>query len=194
MIEINLVPPHLRKKKKSSLGAAFNIPKETIIGLIGGLLVLLLLSHIVLQALIFVRYAQHKSYQKQWESINPDKEKVDVIISELRSLQAKTKALNEITYDKRTLWAPKLNTLSDNIPREVWLTRISLENETLLIQGSAVSKVRNEMVSVGNFVSTIKEQKGFQEDLATMELGSIQRRNIKAVEVVDFVITAKLTE
>jgi Tfp pilus assembly protein PilN len=194
MIDINLVPPHLRKKKKSSLRATFNMPKETIVGLIGGLLVLLLLVHVILQAFIFIKYAQHKNYQTRWESISPDKEKVDVIINELRSLQAKTKAVYEISYDKRISWAPKLNALSDNIPREVWLTRIFLEDNALLIQGSAVSKVRNEMISVGNFVSNLKEQKNFQEDLATVELGSIQRRNIKAVEVVDFVITAKLAE
>jgi hypothetical protein len=150
--------------------------------------------HIIFQGIVFVKYVQHKGYQSQWEAIRPEKEQVDVVVNQLRSLQAETKALKGITADRRILWAPKLNIISDNLPREVWLTRIFFEDDTLLMQGGAVSKVKNEMISVGNFVSNLKKQPDFQKNLATIELGSIQRRIIKNVEVVDFVVTARLIE
>jgi len=192
MIEINLAPPHLRKKKKKGLVSSLNIPREAIIGLIGGLFVLLILVHVVLQVIIFYKYALNKSYQKQWESILPNKEKVDVVMSGLRLFQGQTKSLSAITSGQRILWAPKLNAISDSIPREVWLSRLFFNEKSLLIQGSAVSKVKNEMISIGSFVSNLKKQENFMNGLSGVELGSIQRRKIRSVEVVDFIITSKL--
>ena len=47
MIEINLIPYSLRKKKKDKFSLTeFNVPLEIVIGLGGGLIVLLVLVHV----------------------------------------------------------------------------------------------------------------------------------------------------
>lgn len=193
MIEINLAPDNIRKKrKKTFFPKALSIPREAIIGLVGGLIVLLVLVHILLQVMIFVKYAQHLREKKRWESILPEKEKVDVVLTELRTLRNKLNAIRQVTTEERISWAHKLNNISDSVPRGLWLNKISLGEKILLIDGSVVSRNKDEIVSVGNFVTNLKKHKSFMKGLENIEVGSIQKRNIKTVEVADFLITIKL--
>lgn len=194
MININLVPENLRKRRKTPLFSvnALNLPKEAIVGMLGGLLVLLFAIHFLLQMVIFTRFIQHARAKKQWERILPEKQKVDVVINELRSLQNKLSSIDKITNEKKILWAQKLNALSDVVPRGIWFNKLTLDDRLLIIDGSAVSKTRDEMVSVGNFTSSLKADTNFMAGLNNLELGSIQRRQLKALDLVDFVITAKL--
>lgn len=194
MIEINLLPDHLRKKSKSSLFpfTALSVPREAMIGLVGGLILLLLAVHVILQVIIFVKFNQHAHQKKQWAEILPEKEKSDVVLNELRSLDGKLKAIEQITTRERLSWAHKLNVISDSLPRGVWLNKISLSEKVLLIDGSVVSREKEEIGSVGNFVTSLKKQKGFMHGLQAIELGAIQKRKIKSVEVADFLITVKM--
>jgi len=194
MIEINLVPDHLRKKSKSSIFpfTALRVPREAIIGLVGGLIVLLVLVHVFFQVIIFVKFAQHAHQKAQWASILPEKEKLDVILNEMRSLDGKLKAIEQITTGERLSWAQKLNDISDSLPKGVWLNKISLGEKVLLIDGSVVSREKGEIASVGHFVTNLKKQKGFMQGLQNIEVGTIQKRKIKSVEAADFLITVKM--
>ncbi len=193
MIDINLVPENLRKKKKSSaLPSSLNVPQEIVVGLVGGLLALLLLVHIVLQSVIFFQFIQHARYNKEWEVLKPEKDNTDKIISDLRVMRAKIKGIEGLTTAKRILWSQKLNNISDSLPREIWLTKIFLEDKILTVEGSAVSKNQDQMVSVGNFTSNLKAQKTFMKDFSSLEVGVIQRRKIQATELADFSVTSKL--
>ena len=172
--------------------AILNLPKEAIIGLVGGLLVFLFIVHLILYIAIFTKISQYKREKKEWEKILPEKNKADAVIGELRDLQNKINSIEKIKSDKRILWSQKLNDIGDNIPRGVWLNKISINEAVLLIDGSAVSKTRDEMTSVGNFVANLKRTSSFMNGLKNMELGSIQRRQFKSIDMVDFIITAKL--
>ena len=194
MLEINVAPPQLRKKRKRGASAmgVFKIPKEAIIGLVGGLFVLLILAHLVLQGIIFVKFAQHTSIKKQWEEILPEKKEVDVILNELRMLQNKVGAIEKVTTGKRIFWASKLNDISDSLPRGIWLRKLSLDEKVLIIDGSAYSKLGDEMISVGNFVTNLKDKESFLKGLENIEVGSIQRGKIRNIDIANFIITIKV--
>ena len=192
MININLIPPHLRKKEKNKLLGKVNIPLEVIIGCGGGLLVLLGVIHVLLLFVNIAKLAQHKSLQSQWETMRPGKENVDSVVNEMRLFQGKYKAIQEISGDAGLSWAQTLNILSDNLPRGVWLKKISLNDEMLFIEGSAISKETTEIISINRFTSNLKADKNFREYFTDLELGSIQRRKIKSVEIADFVTTMKV--
>ena len=193
MIKINLVPEALRRKKKSIVSVNMrSIPRELVVGFIGGFVVLLFFVHVFLQLFIFFRFAEHARHKKQWERLLPDKEKTDKVINEMRSLQSKINAVDKITAGKRILWAQKLNEISDSLPRGVWLNTISVEDNMFLLDGSAVSKSHDEMINISNFASSLKNKKPFMTGLQNLEVGSIQRRLVKVTEVIDFVITIKL--
>ncbi|OGX26850.1 MAG: hypothetical protein A2787_06630 [Omnitrophica WOR_2 bacterium RIFCSPHIGHO2_01_FULL_48_9] len=193
MIDINLVPPHLQRKKgRGLLGKGINIPREVIIGLVGGFFVILLLISILFQITIFAQYAQRKRLKQEWEAILPAKTRADTVINQLRTSQTKIKSVEDITGGKKIKWAQKLNTINDSLSRGVWLKSVVGNKQRLVIEGSAVSKGKDEMSNVHEFAASLKKNKGFGEYLSDLELGSIQRRAIKTVEVADFSMTANV--
>ncbi len=194
MIEINVAPLESRKKRKKTVSAVgvFKIPREAIIGLVGGLIVLLFLAHISLLVVTSVKVAAHARLKSRWQEVKPDKDRVDVVINELRTLQTKINAVEKVTTAKRLSWARKLNALIRALPRGIWIRKLSLDGNVLIIDGSAHSKVGKEMISVGNFASNLKTEKGFMHGLDNIEVGSIQRGKIKNVDIANFLITVKL--
>ena len=192
MIDINLVPPHLRKERKSRLLGTINIPLEIVIGCAGGLLFLLGLIHVGLLLVNVGKLAQHKTLQAQWEGMRTEKESVDSVVSEMRKFQGKYQALDDIIKKGELSWAQNLNLLSDHLPRGMWFKKISFNEKMLFIEGSAISQGANEIVNVGLLISNLKASEDFMKNFSELELGSIQRRRIKNVEIADFVITMKL--
>lgn len=193
MIEINLIPYSLRKNKKSKLSLKeFNIPLEIVIGLGGGLIVLLILVHAFLLVVNIRNVARHKEFKKNMEAVSPEKQRVEEVVNELRALQGTQKAVEGILPERKIYWAQKLNILSDSIPRGVWLKRINLEGDVLLIEGSAISTDNEAMINVHQFTSTLKSQREFLEHFNDLELGSIQRRKIRQMDIADFMITVRL--
>jgi len=193
MIEINLVPTHLRKTKKTSSSLTVtNVPKEAIIGLVGGLFTLLFLTHLVLFVVMVIKFTQYSHLEKEIEKIDSVWQEAKTVLLEMRSLQNKIEAVRKVTTAEQVSWSGKLNDVSDSIPKGVWLNKLSLDENVLLIDGSSVSKEHNEMISVGTFTANLKDLKSFMSGLNDIEVGSIQRRQIRSVEVADFLITVRL--
>ena len=193
MIDINLVPPQLRKKRKSSfsLGGS-NIPMEIVVGIGGGFLVILVGIHLLLFLAFITQSAQHQSMKNGWEKIQSSKQAVDQLINEMRALQSKGKAIEDLTGNNRVVWAQKLNIIGDFIPRGIWLRKIVFENGEFSIEGSSISRRNDQMMNIHDFASILKKDSHFPEHFTGIELGSIQRRNINKIEVADFVIETKL--
>ena len=155
MIEINLIPPDLRKKKKGMLGG-LQIPLEVIVGSAGGLFVLLIFFHISLLVVNITKLKTHKTLEAKWEQILPQKENVDGIINNMRSLQSQHSAILGAVQLSDVVWAEKLNLISDNIPRGVWLSKVALNNYIFYLDGSAIARGSNEMINVHSFTSNLK--------------------------------------
>jgi len=193
MIEINLLPKNLRRKsKKGKFLGNINIPLEVVIGAGGGLFMILIFSHILLLGVGFSKLAIYKSFKNQFQSLQPQKEKADAVIKELRDLQASSKAVHQIAGGETILWSQKLNILSDSLPRGVWLKKVALNENVFFIEGSAIASEDNEMINVHTLTSNLKESNLFFDHLGDLELGSIQRKKIEKVEIADFVLTAQM--
>ena len=136
--------------------------------------------------------AKHKEFQRKIAAVSPEKQRVAEVLNELRALQSTQKAVQGILPERKIYWANKLNILSDSIPRGVWIKRINLEGDALLIEGSAIATDNEAMINVHQFTSTLKSQREFLEYFNDLELGSIQRRKIKQMDIADFMITVRL--
>lgn len=193
MIDINLIPPVLRKNSGNGLSAlSINIPQEILWGVLGGVVCLALMVHLVLGAL-WLTAEGHLSLDKlQWQKVVSDKSKLDGIYNQSRELKNKIRALSDITVNKIVAWSPKLNAISDAVPRGLWLRKMLLDKTSMTIEGSAVSKNHDEISNVGNFVSALKKNEVFMKDFASLEVNSIQRSKRNSIEVADFTIMAKL--
>lgn len=195
MIEINLVPQNLAKRRKrseNSLGQGFNMPKELIIGLVGGFFAILIIISVLLQISIFLRLAHLKSLRQQWQEMASTKANVDHVTSQLRSSQAKIKSMESVINIDAPKWAPKLSLISEVLPRGVWLNRIIVTDQRVVVEGNAMSKGKDEMINVHEFAASLRDKPVFMQHLDNLDVGSIQRRTIKTVDVVDFSITAQL--
>lgn len=193
MIDINLIPNQLRKKKKSGiLIGGLSIPLEVIVGSVVALMMFLIIVHVFLLFTNISKLAKHKALKAKWETVSPQKKKVDAVLSELRFLQNQYKAIDGITIGREVVWSQKLNIISDSLPRGAWLRKIVLSGDIFYIEGSAISKQGDEMITVHKFTSNLKDDDVFLNRLTEFELGSIQRRKIKKIDIADFLITTKL--
>ena len=192
MIEINLVPDHLRRKRKSSLTNKINIPKESLIGLAGGLLAILFIIHLSLFILTLLNSQSYTQLRKQGQQLQLGKTKIDQIIKDLRDLQQKAKSIEKIDTHENLLWSKKLNEISESIPRGVWLRKISLKDNVFTIDGSSVSKDNDQILYVHTFVNNLKNQPEFLKHFIEFEIDSIQRSKTQMVDLVDFSIKAKV--
>ena len=100
--------------------------------------------------------------------------------------------ISGMTTKKQVLWAPKFNTISDDLPTGLWIRRMVLDKTGLTMDGSVVSKSQNEINNVGIFLASLKQKIGFMKDFSSLEVNTIQRGNNNAVEVTDFTVMAKL--
>jgi|SRR3989338_5090658 len=196
MIEINLLPPQLRKKRKTAnlVSRTIALPRDTVIALAGGAIFFLLFVHAVLQFVIAIKFVQIKRYERQLEKIAPDKANADRVVQELRVLQAKVIAIEDVAGQRKVLWAKKLNEISNALPPGIWLTRLAFQDGLLVMQGSAVSKTKNEMSTVHSFTANLKNEQGFNDSLSNIELGLIKSRKINTTPIADFTITADVTK
>ena len=193
MISINLVPIDQRRRKKKSLGG-LRIPPEIIIGSGGGLILLLVCVHIILMGVNLTKLAQHKSLAKEWEEMQPAKKNVDTVINEMKELREQQKTISGLVDQNTTSWSEKLNIISDNLPKGTWIKKVNLTKNMLLIEGSAISRQNQQMINVHQFTSNLKKNERFLEGFEELELGSIQRRTLGAVEVANFLIKVRLAE
>ena len=192
MIEINLISPELRKKKKSGLLGGMQIPLEIVVGSAGGLFVLLIFVHISLLVINVMKLGAHKRLEGQWTKILPDKTKADGVIGKMRQLKNKQTALVKAIQPSDISWAQKLNLVSDLLPRGVWLSKVALNNYIFYLDGSAISRVNNEMINVHTFTSNLKSNAAFMKSFVELDVGSIQTRTVDKTNVADFLITLKL--
>ncbi len=194
MIDINLIPAALRKNGKENVSLDVNIPHEILLGVGSGLVLLLVTVHLILGAVWLVGMGRLASDRANWQKLSPDKTALDAINNESKDLKNKINVISDMTTRKSVLWAPKFNAISDALPRGLWIRKMTLNKTSLVVEGSVVSKTRNEINNVGLFLSALKQNDDFMKDFSSLEVNSIQRGKTNAIEVTDFTVMAKLNE
>ncbi|MCX5681401.1 MAG: PilN domain-containing protein [Candidatus Omnitrophica bacterium] len=194
MININLISSEQKKKNKYSVIAeAFkDIPMEVSVGLVGGFLILVLVINILLQGMFFLGVANTKRLEGVWQNMSSERNQVNQIAENLESLRRKIKAIDDIKNGMRISWAQKLNIISDVILPGVWLNYLSLDKDKILIKGNSVSKKGDYLTNVNRFNTALKNNGNFMKGIKSIELGSMERKNMETVSLASFTITATL--
>jgi len=186
MIEINLLPEELRKRKKIDLKFDLEMVgrvKFLAGGIFTGALVLLILLLFVGSS---VRKKQIIGLMMKEQAMSQEKTRAEEANKEILSLMARMSELDEITKRKFS-WSRKLNELSDLVLPGIWLTRIYTDSENrFIIEGSVISKKEEAMATVGKFMKDIREGRLFFKDFSDIKLESVQRKGAGDRDVVDF--------
>jgi len=188
MIEINLLPEELRKKK-SEPSFNLNMEAEKIkFWILGGAVGILILIVMLLFAGSYIRKAQIDGLLAREKNFSTKFSQVDSINKEITVLKIKMSVLDQLTK-RKFLWTEKLNQLSDLILPGIWFTHVYTDSENrLIIEGSVVSKSEEAMASVGKFMKNLKDDQQFFKDFKNIKLESVQRKNKEERDMVDFKI------
>ena len=187
MIEINLLPGNLRKKKQFQFNLDLQANSVRLIGggaILGVLIVLIIFFSVGAS----IRKAQVSRLIKREQAMAQQTSQAETISRDVSILNAKMAALDEITQ-RSFLWAEKLNQLSDLILPGIWFTRIYMDSgNRLMVEGSVISKKEEAMASVGKFMKDLREDEAFFKDFTNVKLESVERQSLDNRDVVEFKI------
>ena len=167
------------------------VPQEVSAGIIIAGIGVLFLIHVLLGLVAVFKVAHHQVLLVHWNSLATDKKALDTVTQETQALQKKMFSLKPITAARGIMWGELLNEISDSLPKGVWLRELHYDKDQLTIKGSAVSKMNDEVILAGNFVSALKEQPVMKEQFTGLQVESISRRENAALSIVDFLLKAK---
>jgi len=200
MIEIDLLPLELRKKKRIPLEQI--LKTKLIFAVLGGVILLHLFLHILV-ALNSVRFSK---LEKSWQGLAKQRQQIARLRNEAAKFGQEMPLIEQL-MESRILWSEKLNRISDLIIKGVWLKKLTLEKEEakkvqtkeiiseyLMIRGSAASRTGDEPALIGRFMQNLKDDSAFSADFAEIELGPIKKRRIAQTEVMDFVLICRFRE
>lgn len=191
MIEINLLPPKMRKRK-------LELPKLPLLPVGVGILGILVMVNFTMGLVVRRRNAQLKRLTKEWDVNLPSKRQADAISLTIKELHTRKKVMDDLVK-KGSFWSKKLNLLSDLVPMGIWLTELSLDEKGdlrfLTLDGVSVPFKGQEMVAqVTKFMDALKEDEEFFSGFEVIELGPIKRIMVEDAEVMEFSLICQLAK
>ena len=189
MIEINLLPEELRKKKSES-HFKLNLQAEKLkFWIAGGAAGILIFIIIGLALGSFIRGAQISKFLAREKNFSSRLSQLDSVNKEISVLKVKMGALDTLTK-RKFIWAEKINQLSDLVLPGIWFTRVYTDpsENKLMIEGGVISKSEEAMASVGKFMKNLKDDAQFFKDFKNIKLESVQRKAKDERDIVDFKI------
>ena len=188
MLNINLLPEDARKSTSSHLEQFHRTPILWVA--VGGMV----LFALTLAVPIHLRSRQLQALTASLQALQPKKAEVDRLQQLLQQLKSQESAFRAVAASQG-LWSKRLNTLSNITPDGVWFTDLNFdETKGLVIQGSAIGRGGNEMVSVGHIVSDLKADSDFSSAIKDIQIESIKRVQDKEIELVQFTLTCVLRQ
>jgi len=188
MIRINLLPQQLRRKKSVKVSK-----KTPLLPVVFIITLIILALHVIFALISFDKKMQLASLDQRWDKIQAQSKEVDTLKSNLEIKKEKLKAMQSIL--KRDLYLTDfLNKINQAIPSRLWLNRLSFSERGLVIEGSVFSFGSEELSLVNNFFNELKNDVFFKQNFDNFNLDSVQRRNIKKYEILDFLLTAEINK
>ena len=186
MIEINLLPENLRKKREISVGVSWEAVRNAALVL----LAVFILFQALLQLFIFIDIFRLQQLNKTYLIISPQKKEIDDLKEKIEKYKLLENMFSRL-LSQRLVMSDNLNVISDVLTGGVWLSELSLSRNSIEIQGSCISPSAQELSQINKFLGALKENKKISQGLSSLELISVQRRKMGKFEVVDFVIAPK---
>ncbi len=194
MIEIDLLPLELREKKRIPFERIFK--RKMLFAVLGSLV----LSYLLLHAVTVVTTKRLSTLKRNWQGLSSKKAQIDRLKARLAGASEKIPLIEQL-ISNRVLWSKKMNEVSDLITGGIWLNEISIKkqkiqtsgelSESLIIQGSAASRTKDEPALIGRFMQNLKNDSSFSAHFAEIELGPIKERQISQTEVMDFILICR---
>lgn len=205
MIEINLLPEELTKKKgKKRRQLELSLPKISHKPILIGVGAIFALAYLGVLTFSTLRNHSLNKLNTEWQSLQKQKEALDKLKADIKDLEMKNASMEELVNNK-FIWASKMNQISDCLPEGVWLNSFSISKtkiagrkkgrgaeasnfNALELRGSAAVPEGDEMLAIGRFIKNLKDDPSFIKDFQNIELSSVQSTTLGKTEILDFTI------
>jgi len=218
MIEINLLPEDIRKKKRSppnidaSITNVSNMPVINMVIIAAGLM-------LAIQSVLFIigviSGVAFNSMEHKYKNIASKRDETMQLKVKVDAANKKVAAIDELMV-KRFSWEKKLNSLSDSMTPGIWLTELEYDEKLtgvpksvsadpakkkggkaaegvlsrcLVLSGAASSMGEEGTALIGRFIKSLKDDPVFYSDFSDIELGTIKREKMDDQEIMTFKIT-----
>lgn len=214
MIELNLLPNELRKKK-----IKIELPEIPLIPIAAIFIGVLLIVQVILGSLIFLSKRQLTSLDKKWETLLPKKAKFNKLKKRITVTSKKVEAIEGL-MEKQLNWSRLLNELSNSLTANIWFTNLSYDERTerrqvapsarrqkgkkgkikkedkaykigsLRLAGSASGEGEEPTAFIAHFIKALKDNENFFREFDKIELISIKKSQVAGENVMNFTLVS----
>jgi len=213
MIEINLLPVELRKKRRK-----IELPEIPIIPIVAFIVAGMVIIQLLLGGLTFLSKRQLASLEKKWKELAPKKSELDKIKKEISDIDKQGQTVDTLIA-KRLSWSGILNEINDSLTPNIWLSEFlysernvaaaersnkllakkvarakrtsatrSYKERTLTLSGYALGRGGDATDYITRFVESLKDNSEFAAHFAEIEQGPIKKAIIQDQEVMSFTV------
>lgn len=189
MININLLPTGFKNKEEVSKSGQLSLAKLPGLPIMVGVLLVVLSAHIILGLLSLDKKMQTASLENRLKGMDSQARTVENIKKEAAIKKEKATVMESIF--KRNLHITYLlNKINKAVPKGLWFSRINFSQKGLSIEGSVFSFDGDQVPLVNNFFDKLKSDSFFIERFTDLNIDSMQTRNVKQYEILDFIARA----
>jgi len=191
MIEINLLSEEAKTKHKAQSAGPGPDSTPLLLLLLPLLLAALLAANVYFAVLGQVKAGNLNKLTRKWDGLAEQRKQVDEF-NERYALDAVYGQEQQSLLSQRISWAQKLNILSLDLPSGIWLNEIAVTASSMMIRGSVVSLEKLEMSLIKALIDKLKSEPIFAQDFSSFELGTVQKKAVGNMDIVDFVLDCKI--
>jgi len=129
MIEINLLPEELKKRRRAAPKkemSAIKMERIPVTKIAVIAIVAVIAIHVVVFGFGIFAGANFNKLERDYKELMPEKRAAEQLKNQVDKMSRKVAAIDELMV-KRFSWAKKLNDLSDSITPGIWLTDLSYD-------------------------------------------------------------------
>lgn len=191
-IDLNLLP-------KGLVPVKYNIQKIITVEICIGIAILVLVSFMGIPSSFKLnrKIASLQKAKTECPDLNLTAESTEALKMTKEALRQRRNIL--ATFRKQRInWYDKLTKLSELIPKEAWITQLTLGDaigiigkRLFILKGSIYTKDSSKNIELtNNFFQKLKEDHVFMDGFKRINLGTIVKTEIEEHEIVDFDISA----
>ena len=187
MIELNLLPEELKKKRTK-----IELPEIPLIPIAVVFVGVILIIQFILGSLIFLSKRQLAGLHEKWQDLAPKKAELDRAKDQVDVTGEKVKVIEGL-IEKQINWSRLLNEISNSVTANIWLTELSYDERgkdnrirTLTLLGSAAGKGEETTALIAHFIKALKDNKNFFTEFDNIELISIKKGYILERDIMNF--------
>lgn len=133
MIEINLLPEELKKRKRAAPkreSHAIKMERLPMVKIVVIAVIAIIAIHIVVFGFGIFAGGNFNKLERDYKELMPEKRGAERLKDHVQKMSSKVAAIDELMV-KRFSWAKKLNELSDSITPGIWLTELNYDERVV---------------------------------------------------------------